>query len=51
MQEICSLSVLVLHESLLVPVLMYGYETMLGKKKERSRISEWLGFVMGNAWV
>ena len=30
---------LVLHESLLVPVLMYGNETMLWKEKERSRIS------------
>ena len=28
----------VLHETLLVPVLMYGSETMLGKEKERSRI-------------
>ena len=28
----------VLYESLLVPVLMYGSETMLWKKKERSRI-------------
>ena len=28
----------VLHESLLVPVLMYGSETMLFKEKERSRI-------------
>ena len=27
-----------LHETLLVPVLMYGNETMLWKEKERSRI-------------
>ena len=27
----------VLHESLLVPVLMYGTETMLWREKERSR--------------
>ena len=30
--------VTVLHETLLVPVLIYGNETMLGKEKERSRI-------------
>ena len=36
MFRICSLSVLVLHETLLVPVLMYGSETMLWKEKERS---------------
>ena len=29
---------LVLHETLLVPVLTYGNETMLWKEKERSRI-------------
>ena len=29
---------LVLHETLLIPVLMYGSETMLWKEKERSRI-------------
>ena len=29
---------LVLHETLLVPVLMYDSETMLWKEKERSRI-------------
>ena len=29
---------LVLHETLLVPALMYDSETMLGKEKERSRI-------------
>ena len=34
----CSLSVLVLHETLLIPALMYGSETMLWKEKERSRI-------------
>ena len=28
----------VLHETLLVPVLMYGSETMLWKEKERSRV-------------
>ena len=28
----------VLHETLLVPVLMYGSETMLWKEEERSRI-------------
>ena len=28
----------VLHESLLVPVLMYGRETMICSEKERSRI-------------
>ena len=28
----------VLHETLLVPVLMYGSETILWKEKERSRI-------------
>ena len=28
----------VLHETLLVPVLIYGSETMLWKEKERSRI-------------
>ena len=28
----------VLHETLLVPLLMYGSETMLRKEKERSRI-------------
>ena len=28
----------VLHETLFVPVLMYGSETMLWKEKERSRI-------------
>ena len=39
MLGICSLSVLVLHEILLVPVLMYGSETMLWKK-ERSRIRD-----------
>ena len=29
----------VLHESLLVPVLLYGSETMILREKERSRIS------------
>ena len=29
---------LVLHETLLVPVLMYGSETMLWKEKARSRV-------------
>ena len=32
------MSVLVLHEILLVPVLTYGIETMLWKEKARSRI-------------
>ena len=32
-------SVLVLHETLLVPVCAYGSETMLWKEKERFRIS------------
>ena len=35
---ICSLSVIVLHETLIVPVLIYGSETMLWKEKEISRI-------------
>ena len=38
MLGICNFSVLVLHETLLVPVLMYGSETMLWKEKIRSRI-------------
>ena len=38
MLGICSLSVLVLHATLLVPVLMYGNETILWKEKKRSRI-------------
>ena len=38
MLGICSVSVLVLHETLLVPVLMYGSETMLWLEKERFRI-------------
>ena len=29
---------MVLHETLLVPVLLYGSETMLWKEKERSRV-------------
>ena len=29
----------VFHESLLVPVLMYGSESMIWREKERSRIS------------
>ena len=37
MLGICSLSMLVLHETLVVPVLMYGNETMLWKEKERFR--------------
>ena len=37
MLGICSLSVIVLHETLLVPVLMYSSETMLWKE-EISRI-------------
>ena len=39
MLGICSLSVLVLHETLLVPVLIYGSKTILWKEKERSRVS------------
>ena len=27
-----------LHEALLVPVVLYGSETMMGREKERSRI-------------
>ena len=38
MLEICSLCALVLHETLLVPLLMYGSETTLWKERERSRI-------------
>ena len=38
MLGICRLSVLVLHEALLVPVLMYGSDTMLWKEKEISRV-------------
>ena len=38
MLRICSLSVLALRETLLVPILIYGSETMLWKEKERSRI-------------
>ena len=35
--RICNLSFArVLHETLLIPVLMYGSETMLWKKKKRS---------------
>ena len=30
----------VLHETLLVPVLMYGSETMLWREKERSRVKD-----------
>ena len=37
---ICSLNVLVsvLHETLVVPVLMYGSKTMIWKEKERSGV-------------
>ena len=38
MLGICSLGVLVLHGTLLVPVLIYGSETMIWNEKERSRI-------------
>ena len=38
MLGICSLGVLVLHETWPVPVLMYGSKTMFWKEKERSRI-------------
>ena len=37
MLGICNLSVLALHETLLVPVLMNGSEIMLWKENERSR--------------
>ena len=38
MLGICSLGVLVLHKTLLVPIVKYGSETMLWKEKKRSRI-------------
>ena len=38
MLRICGFSVLVLHETLLVPILMYNIETMLWKEEKRSRI-------------
>ena len=38
MLGICSLSVLVLHKTLFVPVLIYGSEKMIWKEKEMSRI-------------
>ena len=38
MLRICSLSMLVLHETLLVPVLMYFSETMLWKERSRIRV-------------
>ena len=38
MLRICRLSVLVLHETLLVPVLTYGSETMLWKERSRIRV-------------
>ena len=38
MLGVCNLSVLVFHDSLLVPVLMYGSETMIQRGKERSMI-------------
>ena len=38
MLGICSLSVLFLYETLFVPVLLNGSETMLWKEKEISRI-------------
>ena len=37
MLGICNLSILVLHGILLVPVLMYGSETMLWKERSRVR--------------
>ena len=40
MLGVCSLSVLVFHETLLLPVLTYGSETMLLKEKEISRIGD-----------
>ena len=38
MLGISSFSVLVLHETLHVPLLMYGSETMLWREKKRSRV-------------
>ena len=38
MLGICSLSVQLLHETLLIPILMYGSETILWNEKESSRI-------------
>ena len=38
MLGICSLSVLVLHETVLVPILLYVSETMLWKEKEGPRV-------------
>ena len=38
MLGVYSSSVIVLHETLLVPVLIHGSETMIWKEKERSRI-------------
>ena len=38
MLGVCRLSLLVLHETLLVHVLTYGSETMLWEEKEISRI-------------
>ena len=38
MLGICSLTLLVLHETLLIPVLTHGNKTMLWEEKERSRI-------------
>ena len=38
MLGICSLSMLVLYETLFVPVLTYGSETMLWREKARSRL-------------
>ena len=40
MRGVCSLSARVLHESLLVPVLTYGSETMIWREKERFRIRD-----------
>ena len=40
MLGICSLRVLVLHETLLVPMLMYDSETMLWKKKSRIKAAQ-----------
>ena len=37
MLDICSLNVLVFHETLLVPVLMYSIETMLWKERSKIR--------------
>ena len=55
MLGICSLSILVFHETLFLLVLMYGSETMLWKEKERSRIRAVQmnnpGGLLGTKWM